>query len=228
MSSKMKIRQYINITNSCNADCEFCCMWSSSQNNTFMSIKEFKKIIDEKDNPFELQLEGGEPFLHKKLYSFMHYAAETGRCLKVIILTNGFLLDKHFYHLLDFQKKTQIPVVIKISVNYWLYAIDNEIVQKCQKFYKLSKNNPKIHIVLNVRLRHGDDWIVKLIEEANLKEISNIFYLQSYGRYENETEYSKPVIVQNIDDWFVYACDGTCFGKDLIGRSDYEKRRISE
>ena len=66
-----------------------------------------------------------------------------------------------------------------------------------------------------------------MIEEANLKEISNIFYLQSYGRYENETEYSKPIIVQNIDDWFVYACDGKCFGKDLIARSNHEKEVIS-
>ena len=82
--------------------------------------------------------------------------------------------------------------------------------------------------MLNVRLRYGDDWIVKLIEDAGLEKISNIFYLQSYGRYENETEYSKPIIVQNIDDWFIYACDGTCFGKDLIARSDYEKRRISK
>lgn len=67
-----------------------------------------------------------------------------------------------------------------------------------------------------------------LVEEAGLKEISNIFYLQSYGKYENEKGYSKPVIVQNIDDWFIYACDGTCFGKDLVARSDYEKRRIAE
>ena len=33
----------------------------------------------------------------------------------------------------------------------------------------------------------------------------------------------KPVIVQNIDDWFIYACDGKCFNKDLIARSNYEK-----
>lgn len=228
MNSKKKVRQYINITNSCNADCEFCCMWSSSKNSTFMTQEEFQKIIDEKDNPFELQIEGGEPLLHSEMYSFLQYAVNTGRCLKVIILTNGFLLDEHFDRLVKFGKENNVPIVIKISVNYWLYAIDNEIVKKCRKFYDLSKDNPKFSIILNVRLRHGDDWIVQLIEEAGVKEISNIFYLQSYGRYENETEYSKPVIVQNIDDWFVYACDGTCFGKDLIARSDYEKRRMEE
>ncbi len=193
-----------------------------------MSFAEFKKIIDSKENPFELQIEGGEPLLHKDMYSFLQYGVETGRCLKVIILTNGFLLDEHFNKLVEFGKSNNIPIIIKISVNYWLYQIDNEIVKKCKDFYELSKDNPNFDIILNVRLRHGDDWIVDLVEEAGLKEISNIFYLQSYGKYENEKGYSKPVIVQNIDDWFIYACDGTCFGKDLVARSDYEKRRIAE
>lgn len=63
----------------------------------------------------------------------------------------------------------------------------------------------------------------RIIKRKKLDTSSNIFYLQSYGKYENETEYGKPVIVQNIDDWFIYACDGTCFGKNLIKRSEYEK-----
>lgn len=223
MATEVRIRQYINITNSCNADCEFCCMWSSSEKSRFMNFEEFKRIIDAKDNLFELQIEGGEPLLHKDMYHFMQYATNTGRCLKIIILTNGFLLEEHFKHLIEFGERNNISIVIKVSVNYWLYDMDNNIVQKCRKFYDLSKENPNFSIILNVRLRHGDDWIVKLIEEAELKEISNIFYLQSYGRYENEEGYSKPIIVQNIDDWFVYACDGKCFGKDLIARSNYER-----
>lgn len=224
MDTEGKIRQYINITNNCNADCEFCCMWSSSEKSRFMSLEEFKRIIDSKYNLFELQIEGGEPLLHKDMYQFLQYATNTGRCLKIIILTNSLLLDKHFKHLIEFGESNNIPIVIKVSVNYWLYDINNKIVQKCKKFYDLTKENPNFNIILNVRLRYGDDWIVKLIEETGLKDISNIFYLQSYGRYENEEGYSKPTIVQNIDDWFVYACDGKCFGKDLIARSDYERR----
>lgn len=224
MTTEGRIRQYINITNSCNADCEFCCMWSSSEKSKFMSLEEFKRIINSKDNLFELQIEGGEPLLHKGMYQFLQYATNTGRCLKIIILTNGFLLDEHFNHLIEFGESNNIPIIIKVSVNYWLYAINNKIVQKCREFYDLVKENPNFNIILNVRLRYGDEWIVKLIEEAELKDISNIFYLQSYGRYENEAGYSKPIIVQNIADWFVYACDGKCFGKDLLARSNYERR----
>ena len=190
-----KIRLYINITNNCNANCEFCCMWSDSSKHTFMDFDTFKKIIDEKKEKFELQLEGGEPLLHKDMYLFMEYAKSTGRCVKIIILTNGILLDKHLKRLVEFHKNYQIPILIKISANYWLYKMDPLSLDKLKDYYLATKYIDGIEIKLNVRLRHEDE----------------------------KTEYDKPVIVQNIDDWFIYACDGTCFNKDLIARSNYEK-----
>lgn len=217
------IRLYINITNSCNANCEFCCMWSSSSKHRFMSFNEFKKIIDSSDDDFELQLEGGEPLMHKDMHLFMEYARSTGRCKKVIILTNGILLNDHLSRFVEFNKHYNVPVLIKMSVNYWLYNMDKESIDKALDYYLATEFIDGVDIKLNVRLRHGDEWLENLIEEKKLTEISNIFYLQSYGKYENETEYDKPVIVQNIDDWFIYACNGKCFNKNLIARSNYEK-----
>ncbi len=219
----VKIRQYINITNNCNANCEFCCMWSDSSKHTFMNFDTFKQIIDSKDKHFELQLEGGEPLLHEDMYLFMEYARSTKRCDKIIILTNGILLDKHLKRLVNFYKEYQIPIDIKISINYWLYNIDNKILEKALDYYSSIEFIDGINIILNVRLRHEDEWLRELIKDYHLENISNIFYLQSYGKLENNKEYDKPVIVQNIDDWFIYACDGKCFNKDLIARSNYER-----
>ena len=218
-----KIRQYINITNNCNANCEFCCMWSDSSKHTFMNFDTFKKIIDSKDKHFELQLEGGEPLLHKDMYLFMEYARSTKRCDKIIILTNGILLDKHLKRLVNFYKEYQIPIDIKISINYWLYNMDNKILEKALDYYSSTEFIDGVNIILNVRLRYEDEWLRDLIKDYHLENISNIFYLQSYGKLENNKEYDKPVIVQNIDDWFIYACDGKCFNKDLIERSNYER-----
>lgn len=218
-----KVRQYINITNNCNANCEFCCMWSDSSKHTFMDFDTFKSIVDSKDLPFELQLEGGEPLLHKDMYLFMEYARSTGRCTKIIILTNGILLGEHLKRIVEFHKCYDIPIVIKVSFNYWLYKIDKESLNKIKDEVLAIEFIDGVDILLNVRLRHEDENIKEMIYEMGLENISNIFYLQSYGKYEEETEYDKPVIVQNIDDWFIYACDGTCFGKDLIARSDYER-----
>lgn len=217
------IRKYINITNNCNANCEFCCMWSDSSKKTFMSFETFKEIVDSDDEDFELQLEGGEPLLHKNLYLFMEYARSTGRCRKIIILTNGILLGSHLNRFVDFHRNYKIPILIKMSVNYWLYNMDKNILDNARDYYLSTEFIDGVDIKLNVRLRHEDEWLRKLISEYKLESISNIFYLQCYGKYEDKTEYEKPIIVQNIDDWFIYACDGKCFNKDLIARSDYEK-----
>lgn len=217
------IRQYINLTNKCNANCEFCCMWSDSSKNRFMTFDEFKKIIDDKKDDFELQLEGGEPLMHENMYLFMEYARSTGRCKKIIILTNGILLEKNLPRIVNFHKNYNIPIVIKMSINYWLYNMDKKSLDKARNYHLATEFIDGVDIKLNVRLRYEDEWLKDLIEEKKLTDISNIFYLQSYGKYEDKEEYSKPVIVQNIDDWFIYACDGKCFNKDLIARSNYEK-----
>lgn len=217
------IRQYINLTNKCNANCEFCCMWSDSNKNRFLSFEEFKKIIDSKNDDFELQLEGGEPLMHEDLYLFMEYAKSTKRCKKIIILTNGILLKNHLNRLVNFHKYYGINIQIKLSINYWLYNMDKSSIDKAKDYHLATEFIDGVEIKLNVRLRHEDNWLKDLIKEKNLTDISNIFYLQSYGKFENKTEYEKPIIVQNIDDWFIYACDGKCFMKDLIARSNYEK-----
>lgn len=218
-----KIRLYINLTNHCNANCEFCCMWSDSSKKTFMNFETFKKILDSHTENFELQLEGGEPLLSENLYLFMEYARSTKRCTKIIILTNGIELSKHLNRLVNFHKYYQIPIEIKISINYWLYNLDNECIEKARDMYLATEFINDFKIKLNVRLRKEDKWLEDLIIQKNLEKISSIFYLQRYGKYKNETEYELPIIVQNIDDWYIYSCDGKCFGKNLIERSEYEK-----
>ena len=101
--------------------------------------------------------------------------------------------------------------------------MDKSSIDKAKDYHLATEFIDGVEIKLNVRLRHEDNWLKDLIKEKNLTDISNIFYLQSYGKFENKTEYEKPIIVQNIDDWFIYACDGKCFMKDLIARSNYEK-----
>lgn len=216
------IRLYINLTNKCNSDCPFCCMYSGKGKNTFMDFNAFKYIIDSKYDDFELQLEGGEPLLHPFILLFMWYAYSTGRCRKIIILTNGKLLSDYLEEVITFMSRTEMPIEIKMSLNYWLYKENPQIFKQARDLYLSTEFVDGISVVFNVRMRHGDEWIIDLLKENKIYKQSNVFYLQSYGRMTG-TDYEKPVIVQNIDDWFVYSCDGKCFGKDLIARSEYEK-----
>lgn len=221
-------RLYINITNCCNIKCPFCCMYSGPDKNRFMDFDTFKNIIDINEGVFELQLEGGEPLLHKNIFLFMEYAISTNRCKKIIVLTNGFLLNQMKNYFLNFANFHKIEMEFKISINYWLIQEwEKEHREKFIEYLsKLSfsfKYHPLIHIIFNVRKRNEDDWLDEEIEHYNLEKQSHIFYFQSYGRLKDSEKYDKPVIVQNIDNWKLYASDGTCFEQDLIARSEYEK-----
>ena len=81
-------RLYINITNKCNVECPFCCMYS-------------KQAITD--------------LLHKNLFLFLEYAVSTNRCTKIILLTNGILLEEHINRLIDFSSWNQILLEIKVS-----------------------------------------------------------------------------------------------------------------
>lgn len=220
----MSTRLYINLTNKCNADCEFCCMYSSCKKNTFISFEKFKDIIDSFDDSIELQLEGGEPFLHKDFYLFLEYASHVEKVRKIIILTNGLNFDKYLYNIVEFHKRTNIPIVIKISINYWLLKLNKRHIEKCREYYFCTEFIPNFDIKFNVRLRKNqDDNVVESLRNNGIFEQSNIFYLQSYGKWSDQEDYDKPVIVQNIENWHIFASDGTCFEQNLIARSEYEK-----
>lgn len=215
-------RLYINLTNKCNTNCPFCCMYSGTEKNRFITFEQYKNIIDLSKGPIELQLEGGEPLLHNDIFLFIEYAISTKRCTKVIILTNGILLEKYMKRFIDIANWNNILFEFKVSINYWLIKENKNHLFMLNKMIFATDFIENINIVLNVRKRFEDEWIEKELEKYRLKEHSNIYYLQSYGKMTN-SEYDKPIIVQNIDNWRIYASDGTCFNQDLIARSEYEK-----
>lgn len=214
-------RLYINITNKCNAECDFCCMWSSPRKTTFMDFETYKGIIDSCKDNFELQLEGGEPLLHDLMYLFVWYAHSTKRCKRVIVLTNGIILHNHIDRLTNIKNETGIPFLLKVSINSELYS--DKVMKQNRDLYLGTEFIEGFNITFNVRLKHGEDWLVEELKRNKLYDMSNIYYLQSYGKLENDDNYDKPVIVQNIENWKLYSCDGMCFEQDLISRSNHEK-----
>lgn len=221
-------RLYINLTNKCNVNCPFCCMYSDTSKNRFLTFSQYQEIIKHCETDFELQLEGGEPLLHKDIFLFIEYAIHTNRCNKIIILTNGILLPYYMKRFIEIANWYNIEIELKVSINYYLI---NELNTRCINQFKVLSNLvfateyiPNINFVFNVRKRvNGDDEIENELKKYKLFNQSNIFYFQSYGKLKNSNEYDKPIIIQNIDNWRIYASDGTCFAQDLIARSEYEK-----
>lgn len=220
---KKGTRLYINITNSCNVNCPFCCMYSGTDKNNYMSFDTFKKIIDNTDKEFELQLEGGEPLLHKNIFLFIEYAISTKKCNKIIILTNGILLNNYVDRFIEIAQWYKIPFEVKVSVNYYLIDKNKDHLKFLSNLSFAIRYLPYFNLKLNVRKRKEiDEWIDEKISSLGLKDIGNSYYMQSYGKL-IDSEYDKPIIVQNIEDWFIYASNGKCFKQDLIARSEYER-----
>ena len=217
-------RLYINITNACNTDCPFCCMYSGTDKGRYMTFETYRNILDSCAGELEVQLEGGEPLLHRELFRFADYAVSTGRCRKLIILTNGLALPQYMKRLTDFSVSNNMPLELKISVNYWLIQTESRHLQNLRMLIQAAAETPAVQIRLNVRKRKtGDESLETELERYGLLPYSNIYYLQSYGKLKGSPLYEGPVIVQNISNWGLYASDGTYFGQDLVARSEYEK-----
>lgn len=218
----MKTRHYFNLTNKCNTECSFCCMNSGPSKNTFLDFNKFKQIIDNCEGEFEMQLEGGEPLLHPNLFLFLEYAYFTKKCSKIIISTNGTILNKHIDRLIDFVHFNKIPMLIKHSINFHLAKLNPNIYKECRDLYLATEFINDFDIRFNVRIKNNNDEIIEKLKEFKIYNQSTIYPFQSYGRYSGNEEYSKPFIVQNIEQWFIYSCDGICFGQDLVARSVHE------
>ena len=221
-------RLYINVTDRCNTNCPFCCMYSGTDNRLDMTFDTFKKIVDDTGSEiFELQLEGGEPLIFPKLYLFIEYAIATGRCAKVIVLTNGIELEKNLRRLVQIHQWYDTEFRIKVSVNYHLLKVHDNHLKTLADLVFATELLPNFNIELNTRKRHTDQWIDAEIDAFGLSEINHSFELQSYGRMTG-SNYDGVKIVQNIDSWEIYAVDGKCFGTDLVARSEYEKKLAEE
>lgn len=198
-------------------------MFSSKSKNTFLSFDRFKEVIDSCNNEFELQLEGGEPLLHPNLFLFLEYARYTNKCSKIIITTNGIILDKLINKLVEFTASSKIKMLIKHSINFHLEKINSNIYKKCRNFYTATEFVDNFDVRFNVRVESDNDPIISKLKEFKIYDQSDIYQFQSYGRYLGKSNYSKPVIVQNIDEWYIYSSDGICFNQDLVARSNHEE-----
>ena len=219
----MATRLYFSLTNNCNLACPFCCMHSAPGKKTYFPPSRVEAIFNRVKRPFELQMEGGEPFLSPNWYNCMLKAYATGLCQKVIICTNGILLKEHLDYVKDFMGC--FPIIIKISINYHIYQNFPGCITQAEELVAHFKDQPEIKFILNVRIgKHPlDDLILEKIRKAGLFGRSNIFPFQRYGRAKNDETLKYPHIAQNIEDWYLFASDGKNFGHDLIARSEYEE-----
>lgn len=205
-------RVYLTLTNHCNRTCPWCSVYASPRGTTWLSVAQ-ARIALPTAGPFELQLEGGEPTLHPKIEEFAALALDS-RCRRLILSTNGVTLPRDGPGLARWLASFPRPLVIKLSINHYLLARDATLLALA----RLLADHGEVQLVLNVRLRRGEDAVVyHQVVASGLLPWANVFFLQRYGRAHRETGWEPPFLAG--ENFRLVNPDGRQFGTDLLARS---------
>ena len=85
---------YLELTNACNLSCIYCYKQDvlSRKEKREIPLDKIMETLDELKDGFLLVLEGGEPFLHSKIFEILDECRKRG--IHVDILTNGTMFDE--------------------------------------------------------------------------------------------------------------------------------------
>lgn len=178
-NNKKKFKKvYIEITNVCNLNCDFCP--KNKRKQKFLTIPEFMNIMEEVSpytNYVYLHLMG-EPLLHDKLKEFIEIAAQ--KDVKVNLTTNGSLLNEKMDFLFELPALRQINISLhSFEANKQKRELEDYIENVMGFIKRASKHS---NLICSVRLWNMDfeeikgantlnGRILQLIEEElELKE----------------------------------------------------------
>ncbi len=212
---------YIEISNICNLSCSFCP--GTKRAPKMMDINGFKSVIN-KVVPFTDYVYFhllGEPLLHPNLKEFLNICEENG--LKVIITTNGTLLNKQSELLLNSNSHYKTVISLhsfeaNLSQNFDEYIID------CLNYAKTAEGE-KI-VLLRLWNSGGEDRLNKNILEKiearfpapwrntrGGKQIGNNIYIQFGDKFDwpdiKNTSENEAAFCYGMRDQIGVLCDGT-------------------
>ena len=205
-------------------------MWSGLRNNIFIEEPIFKNIINTAKSA-EIRLGGGEPTLHPKFLDFVELCLQSAEVTKVIIDTNGVILNNYIQQLFDLSQEYHKSVVVSISVNYSLIEQNSYHMDNVKKWIEHYPNQAHWEIKLGVHSRLPQtlesDWLL-LLKELPYNTVDAPIHAIQYtarakqNKISGAISYKKPTYTSF--DARYYACDGTCFDHDVKAREKYEKQ----
>ncbi len=229
-------RLYVAVTNRCNRACPWCAVYSSQAGTTFITLEQVLAHVPRR-GAYQVQLEGGEPFLHPDIEEIATRFSRDERCTRVIISTNGTLLPFKVSNgsideavsrpaLRAFLSRFPARMTLKVSLNHHLLERDPLLFEKAAFLLGFTAGTG-IRVIFNLRKRNDpscgrDEALERAVDDHGLRDATNSFFLQRYGRNSRDGMAEPPFIVGT--NWCAVNPDGTAWGIDLIGRSEAMRR----
>ena len=207
---------YLEITNVCNLNCSFCV--GTTRKKKFISVSEFS-VLAEKIKPytdflyFHLM---GEPLLHPNLEEILNISHKLG--FKVIITTNGVLLDKTADILL------KSPALFKVNIS--LHSFEANIGINKESYFSscfdFADSASKKAIVTVFRLWNNGG--ANSLNEEILNMMSSRFTGEEWAKNSKGIRIRQKLFMEYGDkfDWPMHSSKTTdhitCYGtKDHVG-----------
>lgn len=230
---KFPFKIYINLTNRCNLKCPFCFMYSSPLNDINMKWEVFTSIIDNtfKDKHFEVQLGGGETTLYPQFIQAVEYCLKNTNVDIVMIDTNGFTLSSYIQSLYQLSEQYQKPIILKISINYWLIKQRPTHIKQLENILQNYQNAKFLRYIPSIRYRMpqslDQDIFMELKQSPTFNNIKWIGHPIEFIGRAKDLGVSNLTISNDIIPHYclpiIFASDGKCFYEDWNGRMNYEK-----
>lgn len=160
------------LTTYCNLNCPFCLNASSTQNNEYMSLDNFKIMVDKiKDKVRLLQLSGGEPLSHPNIIEMLDYIITNK--LPVHINTNGTLVtDEIIERIVNYPKAS-----IQFSLDGVNAETDDAI--RCKGHFERI-----ISLMSELNTRGYRKGVIKMvINRLNYSQIEDYFFLAMHYNF---------------------------------------------
>jgi len=183
------IRADIEPTTGCNFKCTMCQVSSPDFIKRNMSLKTFKKIIDQNPQFIKIKIQGlGEPLVNKEIFEMIKYAND--KFIKVNTVTNGSLLNNENIKKILAVKINELSISIdgaskKVFETIRLGSNFDTVIKNVENLTSnRSKNIKKIQSLTLIQKKNFSELedIIKLCKRLNLDEIQFQYLLTSWGK----------------------------------------------
>lgn len=187
----------IEITEKCNLKCKHCYLEADIKKTAIIDYNKFESLVDEliKNNVVNVELTGGEIFMHPKVYNILKLSFE--KFAMVGILTNGTIMTDEVLELLE---KNKEKTIINISIDHVDPSYHDEFrgmngawKASCQTVRKLSEKGINVRVASSIT--KDNMWDIDKLADFSASLGAKVFsfnFVEEFGRgakYQHNDKY---------------------------------------